>query len=103
MAESVAQFSNRIRSKFPGAYDDVEDRELVERFVAKFPVYKDAVDLRPKESPALEIAALFQRAQTDPEAAAKLRQMQEQETAKQEEEVQDPSALVNLGRLLRQE
>jgi hypothetical protein len=43
--ESIPDFAKRIKAKYPGSYDDVDDADLVERFVIKNPVYADRVDL----------------------------------------------------------
>lgn len=43
--ESVADFAKRIRAKHPGAYDDNDDADLVERYLVKNPIYADRVDL----------------------------------------------------------
>jgi hypothetical protein len=40
--ETVPQFAARIRTKY-NAYQDVPDEELVNRFIAKYPAYKDRV------------------------------------------------------------
>ena len=42
--EDVPTFANRIRQK-TGAYDDVDDHELVNRIVQKFPEYRAHVRL----------------------------------------------------------
>lgn len=43
--DSVEQFAKRLRSRFPDAYQDVDDAELTERFLKKNPVYTDKVSL----------------------------------------------------------
>jgi hypothetical protein len=45
---SVAEFSKRIKTKYP-EYKDVDDYELAARIVEKYPEYKDKVDLKKKE------------------------------------------------------
>lgn len=42
--DDIKTFANRIRQK-TGAYDDVDDNELTERFIRKNPVYADRVKL----------------------------------------------------------
>lgn len=37
------EFAGKVRAKYPGAYDAVDDRELAQRVVAKYPVYQDQV------------------------------------------------------------
>ena len=60
MKETTQQFAQRIRTKYPGAYDDKPDEDLVKAYVKKYPVYADRVDLgtsktktpeKPKEKP----------------------------------------------------
>lgn len=36
-----AQFAARVRSKYPGDYDDLDDETLTAKFLTKYPVYKD--------------------------------------------------------------
>jgi hypothetical protein len=31
------EFASRVRAKYPGAYDDVDDDELTSRIIAKHP------------------------------------------------------------------
>lgn len=38
------EFANKIRSKYPGAYDSLSDDELVDKVIAKYPVYASQVD-----------------------------------------------------------
>jgi hypothetical protein len=38
-------FANKIRQKYPGAYDKVPDYELTKRIIDKYPVYKSQVNL----------------------------------------------------------
>jgi hypothetical protein len=40
---TASEFAARIRSKYPGAYDDLPDDELTSRILAKFPEYGDMV------------------------------------------------------------
>ena len=44
MKESTQQFAQRIRSKYPGAYDDKPDEVLVKAYLQKYPTYADRVD-----------------------------------------------------------
>ena len=37
------QFASKIRAKYPGAYDNVSDEELINKVIAKYPVYKSSV------------------------------------------------------------
>jgi hypothetical protein len=39
--ETIQGMASRIRTKYPGAYDDKPDDELVHHWVAKYPVYSD--------------------------------------------------------------
>lgn len=39
------QFAQKIREKYPGAYDHVDDATLVNKIIEKYPVYKDKVKL----------------------------------------------------------
>ena len=45
MKISVEDFARRVRDRYPGAYDDMPDRELAERVIRKYPVYADSVDI----------------------------------------------------------
>jgi len=45
----MAQLAGLIRSKYPGEYDDLDDDELEQKVVSKYPEYKDLVT--PKEAP----------------------------------------------------
>jgi len=44
---SVSEFARLIKTKYP-AYKDVDDKILVERIIAKYPVYRDTVNLQSK-------------------------------------------------------
>lgn len=35
------ELASRVRAKYPGTYDDLDDKTLAEKVVAKFPVYSD--------------------------------------------------------------
>ena len=61
------EFASKIRNKYPGAYDDMDDRMLAEKIVQKYPQYSDVTFDEPKgflrrtaervvDSPALPIA-----------------------------------------------
>lgn len=39
------EFAAKIRAKYPGSYDNIEDGVLVDKILAKYPQYKDQVDL----------------------------------------------------------
>jgi len=41
---SFAEFASRIRSKYPGAYDDLSDEDLSNKVTEKYPVYRNAID-----------------------------------------------------------
>lgn len=43
-------FASKIRSKYPGSYDSLDDNELVDKIVAKYPQYASQVD--PSDQPA---------------------------------------------------
>jgi hypothetical protein len=45
MAEQLTsqQFAQRVRSKHPGAYDDISDDDLTQKVIAKYPEYRDMV------------------------------------------------------------
>jgi diguanylate cyclase (GGDEF)-like protein len=42
---SVPDFAKRIKSKFPGSYDTLDDAELTERVLRKHPTYANQIDL----------------------------------------------------------
>lgn len=42
---SITDFASRIRSKYPGAYDQLSDTELTQKVIAKYPQYKEQVKL----------------------------------------------------------
>jgi hypothetical protein len=41
------EFANKIRQKYPGAYDSVPDEELTNKVIAKYPQYKSQVNVAP--------------------------------------------------------
>lgn len=41
------EFAQRIRTKYPKAYNDLSDEELTQKFLKKYPVYNDMVAARP--------------------------------------------------------
>lgn len=38
------EFASKLRSKYPGAYDSLDDNELVDKVIAKYPQYASQVD-----------------------------------------------------------
>lgn len=44
------EFANKIRTKYPGAYDNVPDDELTQKVIAKYPVYASQVKI-PTQTP----------------------------------------------------
>lgn len=40
---TVADFATKIRNKYPGAYDDLDDTTLTKNILLKYPTYKDMV------------------------------------------------------------
>jgi Peptidase M15 len=48
---SPKDFAARIRSKHPGAYDDVPDDQLTRRTLSRYPAYTDMVDLPDLDKP----------------------------------------------------
>ncbi|KKK65611.1 hypothetical protein LCGC14_2972410, partial [marine sediment metagenome] len=48
-SETIPSFAQRIKQKYP-AYAGVEDAELVERIVEKYPMYRERVSLAPQAS-----------------------------------------------------
>jgi hypothetical protein len=48
---SPEEFAGRIRAKYSGTYDDVDDMRLTRRTLAKYPAYKDMVDLPDLDKP----------------------------------------------------
>ena len=56
---SPQEFANKIREKYPDAYQDIDDVELSQRVIAKYPVYAEQVNF---EQPVEEKpAGLFER------------------------------------------
>lgn len=47
---SAKDFAARVRQKYPGAYDDLNDQVLVDKIVAKYPQYKDMISTQPSMS-----------------------------------------------------
>lgn len=43
---SIEDFAQKIKAKYPGSYDDMDNHELANRVLAKYPVYRTQVDLR---------------------------------------------------------
>jgi hypothetical protein len=43
---SIDQFAEAIKSKYPGTYDHLDNQELSNRILAKYPQYRTQVDLR---------------------------------------------------------
>lgn len=39
------EFATKIRTKYPGVYDNIPDNELTNKVIAKYPVYKSQVNL----------------------------------------------------------
>lgn len=56
------EFASKIRSKFPGAYDSLSDDELVDKVIAKYPVYASQVDPADQPAPASASKSLPRRA-----------------------------------------
>jgi hypothetical protein len=52
------ELSSKIRSKYPGAYDDLDDNALAQKIVAKYPQYADTTfdSVAPKPQAELSIA-----------------------------------------------
>ncbi len=48
---SPIDFSKRIKSKYPGMYDDLDDTVLTRRMLSRFPTYNDMVDLPDLDKP----------------------------------------------------
>lgn len=44
-----SEFADKIRSKYPGAYDDMDDNTLTQKVLAKYPQYQDMVDESPSK------------------------------------------------------
>lgn len=66
------EFANKIRTKYPGAYDSLSDEELTQRIINKYPEYKSQVNLESQpvqqtiEQPQQETyGALFPAKPTD--------------------------------------
>lgn len=38
------EFAQKIRAKYPGAYDDLDDNTLTQKVIQKYPIYKDQVN-----------------------------------------------------------
>lgn len=57
---NYVDFAQKVRTKYPGAYDSVDDRTLAEKVVEKYPEYESQVEFDvPTEAPgALKSAAL---------------------------------------------
>jgi hypothetical protein len=53
------EFAQRIRTKYPKAYDDMSDEELTAKFLKKYPVYNDMVAARPWKDLSLTEKAEF--------------------------------------------
>lgn len=41
---NTQEFAAKVRSKYPGSYDDLDDSTLTEKVLSKYPQYKDMVD-----------------------------------------------------------
>lgn len=56
---NYTEFAQSIKKKYPGAYDQVDDRELAQKFIEKYPTYKNQVtfdrSLRGKVWDALDV------------------------------------------------
>ena len=44
---SMDDFANSIKAKYPGTYDDIENEELADKVLTKYPVYRQHVDIKP--------------------------------------------------------
>lgn len=58
------QLLDNVRTKFPGAYDHLDDQELAEKLVAKYPVYAPKLQdilSQPKEDPEVQAIKGYER------------------------------------------
>tara|TARA_R110000868_G_scaffold75379_3_gene217559 strand:+ start:4615 stop:6654 length:2040 start_codon:yes stop_codon:yes gene_type:complete len=46
------EFANKIRQKYPGAYDSLDDNTLTQKIIAKYPTYASQVKIAPAQSTA---------------------------------------------------
>lgn len=44
---SMDDFANSIKAKYPGAYDHIDNEELADKVLTKYPVYRQHVDIKP--------------------------------------------------------
>lgn len=56
------EFASKIRAKFPGSYDSLSDDDLVDKVIAKYPVYASQVDPADQPAPASPTKSLPRRA-----------------------------------------
>lgn len=56
------EFASKLRAKYPGAYDSLDDNELVDKVVAKYPQYASQVDPSEQPAPASATKSLPRRA-----------------------------------------
>lgn len=52
MALTTTEFAKRVRAKYPGEYDSIDDDELTRRVVKKYPEYESQVEFRTADTKA---------------------------------------------------
>lgn len=56
---NIQEFAQKVRNKYPGAYDNVDDKTLTDKVIAKYPQYASQIDSTDSEEPGtLKSAAL---------------------------------------------